>query len=214
MGCRTAHSPDNGLGIVHREPGTPLGSRSNPTSTPSSRCSSGFLLTPATSASRSTSSGASICFPPRLVKSAKRAVEATASGSRQLTIAVGYGGRQEIVDACRALVEELAGRGIPISDMAAHVDAQAIAAHLYEPDQPDADLVIRTSGESRLSGFLLWQAAYAEYAFVDVFWPAFRPRGLHPCATRLRGGRPPVRPLAVSGGCSGAVGRARTQWPW
>ena len=113
-------------------------------------------------------------LPARLLKSAKRAVEATASGSRQLTIAVGYGGRQEIVDACRALVEELVGRGIPISDMATHVDAQAIAAHLYEPDQPDADLVIRTSGESRLSGFLLWQAAYAEYAFVDVFWPAFR----------------------------------------
>ena len=113
-------------------------------------------------------------LPARLVASAKQAIEATNSGSRQLTIAMGYGGRQEIVDACRDLVESLAGRGVPAGEMARYVDVQGIAAHLYEPDQPDADLVIRTSGESRLSGFLLWQAAYAEYAFVDVFWPAFR----------------------------------------
>lgn len=113
-------------------------------------------------------------LPARLVATAKRATESTESGSRQLTIAMGYGGRQEIVDACRYLVEGLSRRGIPADRMAEHVDAQSLAAHLYEPDQPDADLVIRTSGESRLSGFLLWQAAYAEYAFVDVFWPAFR----------------------------------------
>ena len=113
-------------------------------------------------------------LPARLVSSAKQAIEATKSGSRQLTIAMGYGGRQEIVDACRDLVEGLVARGIPAEHMANHVDAQAIAAHLYQPDQPDADLVVRTSGESRLSGFLLWQAAYAEYAFVDVYWPAFR----------------------------------------
>ena len=113
-------------------------------------------------------------LPTTLVSAAKEAVEATASGSRRLTIAMGYGGRQEIVDACRDLVKDLAGRGIAPDDMAGHVNAPAIAAHLYQPDQLDADLVIRTSGESRLSGFLLWQAAYAEYAFVDVFWPAFR----------------------------------------
>lgn len=113
-------------------------------------------------------------LPTTLVATAKQAIEATASGSRQLTVAMGYGGRQEIVDACRDLVEDLATNGVPATDMAGHVNAQAIAAHLYQPDQSDADLVIRTSGESRLSGFLLWQAAYAEYAFVDVFWPAFR----------------------------------------
>ena len=113
-------------------------------------------------------------LPARLVASAKRAVEAAGQGPRQLTIAMGYGGRQEIVDACRDLVEDLAGRGIPAGELGGHVDAQGIAAHLYEPDRPDADLIIRTSGESRLSGFLLWQAAYAEYAFVDVYWPAFR----------------------------------------
>jgi short-chain Z-isoprenyl diphosphate synthase len=58
--------------------------------------------------------------------------------------------------------------------MASHVGAEALASHMYTADLPDPDLVIRTSGESRLSGFLLWQAAYAEYAFVDVYWPAFR----------------------------------------
>lgn len=113
-------------------------------------------------------------LPARLAAAAKQAVEEAGPGRRRLTVAMGYGGRQEIVDACRALVEELAERGIPSREMAGRVDARSIAAHLYEPAQPDADLIIRTSGESRLSGFLLWQAAYAEYAFVDVHWPAFR----------------------------------------
>ena len=115
-------------------------------------------------------------LPAGLVKAAKQAVETSrpSPDSRTVTVAMGYGGRQEIVDACRDLVDELLGRGMPPEELAEHVDAAGIAAHLYEPDQPDADLIIRTSGESRLSGFLLWQAAYAEYAFVDVFWPAFR----------------------------------------
>lgn len=115
-------------------------------------------------------------LPADLVKAAKQAVETSwpSPDSRTVTVAMGYGGRQEIVDACRDLVDELLGRGMPPEELADHVDAAGIAAHLYEPDQPDADLIIRTSGESRLSGFLLWQAAYAEYAFVDVFWPAFR----------------------------------------
>ena len=58
--------------------------------------------------------------------------------------------------------------------MAEAIDADSIAGHLYTADLPDPDLVIRTSGEARLSGFLLWQSAYAEYAFVDVYWPEFR----------------------------------------
>ena len=74
----------------------------------------------------------------------------------------------------RDLVGELAVAGVPAGDIAEHIDADALAAHLYTADLPDPDLVIRTSGESRLSGFLLWQAAYAEYSFVDVYWPAFR----------------------------------------
>jgi short-chain Z-isoprenyl diphosphate synthase len=87
---------------------------------------------------------------------------------------MGYGGRQEIVDACRALVGDLVAEGTPPGELAERVDAASVAAHLYTADLPDPDLVIRTSGEARLSGFLLWQAAYAEYVFVDPYWPAFR----------------------------------------
>jgi short-chain Z-isoprenyl diphosphate synthase len=71
-------------------------------------------------------------------------------------------------------VAALADNGVPASQIADRIDADGIATHLYTADLPDPDLVIRTSGESRLSGFLLWQSAYAEYAFVDVYWPAFR----------------------------------------
>jgi short-chain Z-isoprenyl diphosphate synthase len=113
-------------------------------------------------------------LPGNVVAAAKAAEAATPEGTRRLTIAMGYGGRQEIVDAVRDLVSRLAGEGTPASDMASHIDADAIARHLYSADLPDPDLLIRTSGESRLSGFLLWQSAYAEFAFVDVFWPAFR----------------------------------------
>jgi short-chain Z-isoprenyl diphosphate synthase len=113
-------------------------------------------------------------LPDGVRESVERMVERSNGGERRLTIAVAYGGRQEIVDACRDLVGELAANGVPAEEMAAHIEAEALASHLYTSDLPDPDLVIRTSGESRLSGFLLWQAAYAEYAFADVFWPAFR----------------------------------------
>jgi short-chain Z-isoprenyl diphosphate synthase len=114
-------------------------------------------------------------LPDRVVVAAKSAEEATAgTGEHRLTIAMGYGGRQEIVDACRDLVARLAADGVPATELADRIDAAGIAEHLYSSDLPDPDLVIRTSGESRLSGFLLWQSAYAEYVFVDVFWPAFR----------------------------------------
>jgi short-chain Z-isoprenyl diphosphate synthase len=113
-------------------------------------------------------------LPARLVQAAKTLEEVCSSGSRRLTMAVGYGGRQEIVDAVRELVTGLVADGVPPEDLAACIDAESVQAHLYTADLPDPDLVIRTSGESRLSGFLLWQSAYAEYVFVDVYWPAFR----------------------------------------
>jgi short-chain Z-isoprenyl diphosphate synthase len=113
-------------------------------------------------------------LPAPLVAAAKEAEEAAPAGEWQLTIALGYGGRQEIVDACRSLVTELMASGVDPDELAARIDADGVAAHLYTSDLPDPDLVIRTSGEGRLSGFLLWQAAYAEYAFVDPFWPEFR----------------------------------------
>jgi short-chain Z-isoprenyl diphosphate synthase len=91
-----------------------------------------------------------------------------------LTIALGYAGRQEIVDAARELVADLIEDGVAPSELPARIDAASLASHMYSADLPDVDLVIRTSGESRMSGFLLWQSAYAEYVFVDVYWPDFR----------------------------------------
>lgn len=113
-------------------------------------------------------------LPDHLRESAERLVTACPAGDRRITIALGYGGRQEIVDAVRDLVGKLAADGIDPEGMAGAIDADTIAEHLYTAGLPDPDLVIRTSGESRLSGFLLWQAAYAEYSFVDVYWPEFR----------------------------------------
>jgi undecaprenyl diphosphate synthase len=88
----------------------------------------------------------------------------------QLWIAFDYGGRAELVDAARRLLES----GSEPDD----VDEAAFAACLYEPEMPDPDLVIRTSGERRVSNFLLWQSAYAEYVFTDTLWPDFGPEEL------------------------------------
>lgn len=113
-------------------------------------------------------------LPARLVEAAKSAEEQHPTGSRRLNVAMGYGGRQEIVDATKDLVARLAEDGIPADQIADHIDTESLARHMYSADLPDADLIIRTSGESRLSGFLLWQSAYSEFVFVDVNWPAFR----------------------------------------
>lgn len=91
-----------------------------------------------------------------------------------VNIAVGYGGRQEIVDAVRDLIAEEVAAGTPAQELAEQVTLQSVSRHLYTSGQPDPDLVIRTSGEQRLSGFLLWQAAYSEIWFTDTYWPAFR----------------------------------------
>ncbi len=113
-------------------------------------------------------------LPDGLQAAARSVSERSPAGSRRLTIALAYGGRQEIVDAVKDLVGKLAAEGLEAAEIPEHIDAEGLAGHLYTADLPDPDLVIRTSGESRLSGFLLWQAAYAEYSFVDVYWPAFR----------------------------------------
>ena len=91
-----------------------------------------------------------------------------------VNVAVGYGGRQEIVDAVRALLEEKVTAGATAAEMVDAVTVEAIDANLYTKGQPDPDLVIRTSGEQRLSGFLLWQSAYSEIWFTDAYWPEFR----------------------------------------
>lgn len=113
-------------------------------------------------------------LPERVVVAAKAASDECKSGDRRLTIAMGYGGRQEITDACRDLVADMVESGVPTDQIADQITSEALAKHMYSADLPDPDLLIRTSGEARLSGFLLWQSAYAEFVFVDVFWPAFR----------------------------------------
>ncbi len=91
-----------------------------------------------------------------------------------VNVAVGYGGRRELVDAVRALLIEQAAQGKSIDDLAAIIDAEHIAAHLYTSGQPDPELLIRTSGEQRLSGFMLWQSAHSEFYFCEAYWPDFR----------------------------------------
>ena len=106
---------------------------------------------------------------------AQGAAGAEAADERMhVNIAVGYGGRQEIADAVRDLLRERAAAGDSLEDVAAALSEEDITDHLYTKGQPDPDLVIRTSGEQRLSGFLLWQSVHSEFYFCEVNWPAFR----------------------------------------
>ena len=91
-----------------------------------------------------------------------------------VNIAVGYGGRREIADAVRSLLTEQAAMGTSLEELAQVIDVEHIADHLYTKGQPDPDLVIRTSGEQRLGGFLLWQSAKSEFYFCEAYWPDFR----------------------------------------
>ena len=91
-----------------------------------------------------------------------------------VNIAVGYGGRREIADAVRSLLHEHAMKGTSIEELAEILDVDHIGEHLYTKGQPDPDLVIRTSGEQRLGGFLLWQSAHSEFYFCEAYWPDFR----------------------------------------
>ena len=113
---------------------------------------------------------------PRPLAEAARRVQAETAGNEGLclNVALGYSGRDELVDATRALIGSMAAQGIPAEDMAELVDAEAITQHLYTADHSDPDLIIRTSGEVRLSGFLPWQSSHSEFYFTDVYWPAFR----------------------------------------
>jgi short-chain Z-isoprenyl diphosphate synthase len=91
-----------------------------------------------------------------------------------VNIAVAYGGRRELADAVRSLLNEHAERGTTLEELAEVIDMEHIAEHLYTKGQPDPDLVIRTSGEQRMSGFLLWQSAHSEFYFCEALWPDFR----------------------------------------
>ena len=111
-------------------------------------------------------------------------------GGTQVNVAVGYGGRQEITFAVRDLLTERVAAGDSPAELIEAVTAEGIGAHLYTSGQPDPDLVIRTSGEQRLSGFLLWQSAYSEIWFAETYWPEFRRvdllRALRDYGTRRR----------------------------
>ncbi len=91
-----------------------------------------------------------------------------------VNIAVGYGGRQEIADAVRSMLLEAAAGGRTLEEVAEQIRIEDIAAHLYTRGQPDPDLVIRTSGEQRIGGFLLWQSTHSEFYFCEAYWPDFR----------------------------------------
>jgi short-chain Z-isoprenyl diphosphate synthase len=119
--------------------------------------------------------GALDLLPDRTARLLKQAAESTADIEGILVnVAVGYGGRREVVDAVRSLLTEYAKEGTSVEDIAQMLDVEHIAEHLYTRGQPDPDLVIRTSGEQRLSGFLLWQSAHSEFYFCEAYWPDFR----------------------------------------
>jgi short-chain Z-isoprenyl diphosphate synthase len=119
--------------------------------------------------------GALDLLPAETARRLKEATDETRDvDGIMVNIAVGYGGRREIADAVRSLLQEHASRGTSIEELAEVLDVEHIAEHLYTKGQPDPDLVIRTSGEQRLGGFLLWQSAHSEFYFCEAYWPDFR----------------------------------------
>ena len=119
--------------------------------------------------------GALDLLPAETARRLKEAADATRDVQAMIVnIAVGYGGRREIADAVRAMLQEHAAKGTSIEQLAEIFDVEQIADHLYTKGQPDPDLVIRTSGEQRLGGFLLWQSAHSEFYFCEAYWPDFR----------------------------------------
>jgi short-chain Z-isoprenyl diphosphate synthase len=135
--------------------------------------------------------GAFDVLPADTAEALRKAERDTATrDGLMVNVAVGYGGRREIADAVRSLLKEHAAHGGTIEELAELIDVDHIAEHLYTKGQPDPDLVIRTSGEQRLGGFLLWQSVHSEFYFCDALWPDFRKidflRALRDYGTRQR----------------------------
>ncbi|EFE76461.1 undecaprenyl pyrophosphate synthetase 2 [Streptomyces filamentosus NRRL 11379] len=120
--------------------------------------------------------GALDLLPAESANRLKRAAAEThgRTGGTRVDIAVGYGGRREIVHAVRSAILEHGERGGDLEELAETFTMEHISKHLYSKVRPESDLIIRTSGEQRLSGFLLWQSAYAEVYFCECYWPDFR----------------------------------------
>jgi len=110
-------------------------------------------------------------LPERVAQAAEDIMRATAQHNRYyFNIAIGYGGREEIVAAVKQIAREVQDRKLAPEDIGKNL----LSSYLYTADTPDPDLILRTSGEERISNFLLWQLAYSELYFSDVYWPAFR----------------------------------------
>jgi short-chain Z-isoprenyl diphosphate synthase len=114
-------------------------------------------------------------LPTWLVDRLNKSIDSN-KGKNKLTVnlAIGYGGRQEISDAVKAMLEQHLSSGESLKDVVGNLNIEEISKYMYTAGQPDPDLVIRTSGEQRLSGFLLWQSAHSEFYFCEAFWPDFR----------------------------------------
>ncbi|MGC4064482.1 MAG: polyprenyl diphosphate synthase [Polyangiaceae bacterium] len=123
-------------------------------------------------------------LPPRTREAIDDLMRATADGSRMtLTLALSYGARQDILNATRALAEQVRSGKLEPSE----IDERAIRAAMTTRELPDVDLLIRTSGEARISDFLLVEAAYAELLFLPIMWPEFRPETLHAAVDQYMG---------------------------
>lgn len=119
--------------------------------------------------------GALDLLPTDCADSLRRHADSTSGVSgMHVNVAVSYGGRHELRDAVRSLLQDRAAAGATLDDVATTLEIDEISEHLYTKGQPDPDLIIRTSGEQRLSGFLLWQSAHSEYYFCEALWPDFR----------------------------------------
>ena len=115
-------------------------------------------------------------LPEPLRARLEKAQESSRGGqpSVHVNVAVGYGGRQEIVNAIKSYLRAESAAGTSMEDAINALTEESLAEHLYTKGQPDPDLIIRSSGEQRLSGFLIWQSAYSEFFFCEAYWPAFR----------------------------------------
>lgn len=115
-------------------------------------------------------------LPEKAKKQLFEVIEKTKDNSNMvLTLALSYGSREEIISAVKHISEKVKTNAIAVTD----INEEIITQHLYTHDMPDVDLVIRTSGEQRISNFLLWQCAYAEFYFTEVLWPDFSEKDLH-----------------------------------
>ena len=114
-------------------------------------------------------------LPPDIARSLERAEAASANNpGMQVNVAIAYGGRYELRDAVRKLLRTEAEKGTDLAELADTLEIDDISEHVYTAGQPDPDLIIRTSGEQRLSGFLIWQSAHSEFYFCEALWPDFR----------------------------------------